>query len=707
MPDLDWSYRKGEGSMKLRASYPFLVLVVAAVYFGSAKLGLSLGLVPQVTAVWPPTGIALVAILVLGNRIWPALALGAFLANITANEYWPTACGIALGNTLEAVVGAWLLRRVVQFNGTLGQLKDVLGLVVLAAGVSTTISATIGVTSLCLGGVQPWQNFASLWSLWWLGDALGDLVMAPVLLVWLAEPPPRWRRGELVEGGLLWTGLLILGLVVFLQPFPADTEHYPLPYTVFPIVIWAALRFGQRGTTSVTFIASAIAILGTVSGSGPFAKGSVHENLMLLQIFMGVVALTALVLAAVTTERKHLENELQQRVDQLADSDIRKDEFLAMLAHELRNPLAPIRNALHLLDRPGLDPGRLDQVRGVMERQVQQMVRLVDDLLDISRITRGKIQLRKEPVELAAVVARAVETARPLIDAHGHEFGVSLPSEPCFLDGDLTRLAQALANLLNNAAKFTEKGGHIWLTARRDGREAVIAVKDTGIGIAPEWLDHIFELFTQADRSLDRSQGGLGIGLTLVRWVIEMHGGSVQATSPGLGKGSEFIIRLPALAEHLSPHPSPKRRGELTPPSLLGKGSGGLGDSLRRRVLIVDDNKDSAETFAVLLKMWDYHVETAADGPAALAAAGAFRPELIFLDIGLPGMNGYEVAKRYRRQPELRDTVLVAMTGYGQDDARLEAEEAGFDHYLVKPVPPEILEEFLTSHGNNQRAQLK
>jgi signal transduction histidine kinase/ActR/RegA family two-component response regulator len=669
--------------MKFRPfALPFLILGVAAAYFGSAKLGLSMGSVEQVTAVWPPTGIALVAFLRLGNRVWPGVFVGAFLANITAHEPLPTACGIALGNTLEAVVGAWLLGRA-HFDETLGRLKDVLGLALLAACVSTTVSATIGVTSLCLGEVQSWDKFASLWSLWWLGDAMGDLVMAPVLLVWFAERPGRWPRSKLIEAGLLMTGLMTLGLVVFLRRFPTGTEHFPLEYTIFPFIIWAALRFGQRGAASVTFVIAALAILGTIQGSGPFAKGPVHENLLLLQLFMAVVALTALLLAASTTERRRLRTELEKRVVQLAENDRRKDAFLAMLAHELRNPLAPICNALHLLNRPVLEPVRLEQARQVMERQVQQLVRLVDDLLDVSRINRGKIQFRKELVELAAVIGRAIETARPVIDAHGHQFTVSVPSEAVHLDGDLPRLAQAIANLLNNAAKYTEKGGQIWLTARREGSQAEIAVKDTGVGIAADFLDQVFHLFTQADRSLHRSQGGLGIGLTLVRTIVERHGGSVRATSPGPGQGSEFIVRLPILAK-----PPVKEEFDLS-------GSKADHEAPHRRVLVVDDNKDSAETLAVLLRMWEHQVQTAADGPGALAAAKTFQPELVFLDIGLPGMSGYEVAKQFRDHAELRNAVLVAMTGYGQDDARHQAQQAGFDHYLVKPVAPEILEEFL------------
>jgi PAS domain S-box-containing protein len=369
------------------------------------------------------------------------------------------------------------------------------------------------------------------------------------------------------------------------------------------------------------------------------------------------------------------------------EADRRKDEFLAMLAHELRNPLAPIRNALHILKQAGADAAVLGRVREMMERQVQHMTRMVDDLLDVSRITRGKIELRKEDVDLASVVGRTVEVARPLIGDRRQTLTVDLPPEPVRLEADPTRLEQVLANLLNNAAKYTDHGGHIGLSARREGGELVLRVKDTGVGIAPDMLRRIFEPFVQADRVLHQSQGGLGIGLTLVRRLVEMHGGSVTAHSEGPGRGSEFVVRLPAL--------SPE-------PPIPGARSAGVGGeparaAPRRRILAVDDNVDAADSLAVLLRLEGHDVRVAHDGPAALAAVEAEPPDLVFLDIGMPVMNGYDVARRLRQRPGLESLVLVAMTGWGQDEDRRRSQEAGFDHHLVKPVEPEALHRLLAS----------
>jgi PAS domain S-box-containing protein len=376
------------------------------------------------------------------------------------------------------------------------------------------------------------------------------------------------------------------------------------------------------------------------------------------------------------TERRRLEEELRRQARQLQEQDRRKDEFLAMLAHELRNPLAPLRHALELMRSPaGSDP-QVEPKRQMMERQVRQLVRLVDDLLDVSRITRGKIQLRKESVELATVVAHALETSRALLDARKHELTVLLPPEPLWLDADLTRLSQVFANLLNNAAKFTDEGGHIWLTAERQSTDVVLRVKDTGIGMTREMLTHAFDLFAQADRSLDRSQGGLGIGLTLVRSLVEMHGGSVQAVSDGPGQGSEFIVLLPAL-------------GRPRPAGPTAKGRNGSGPS--RRILVVDDNEDVAESLAEILRTTGHEVRTAYRGLAALEAVEAFLPEVVLLDIGMPGMDGYEVARRLRRERGLEKVLLVALTGYGRDEDRRRSREAGIDHHLVKPVDPAAL----------------
>ncbi|MBM4068599.1 MAG: PAS domain S-box protein [Planctomycetes bacterium] len=375
------------------------------------------------------------------------------------------------------------------------------------------------------------------------------------------------------------------------------------------------------------------------------------------------------------TEKKKAEEELKE-------ADRRKDEFLATLAHELRNPLAPIRNATYVLRLAELADAELQGARDIIDRQVQQMVRLIDDLLDISRITRAKLQLRKERVELAAVVRVATEAARPLIDAQAHALTITLPPEPIHLEADPTRLAQVISNLLNNAAKYTEKGGRIWLTAERQDRDVVLAVRDTGIGIASEQLAHVFEMFSQVTPALERSQGGLGIGLALVRGLVELHGGSVAARSAGPGKGSEFTVRLPIVETPVSP-PEPGTDGKQ-------RRAGP-----RRRILIADDLRDSVESLAMLLRLTGHDIQTANDGLEAVQCAATFRPDVVLLDIGMPKMNGLEAARYIRQQPWGKEMLLIALTGWGQEDNKRQTAEAGFDHHFTKPVDASVLENLL------------
>jgi signal transduction histidine kinase/DNA-binding response OmpR family regulator len=388
--------------------------------------------------------------------------------------------------------------------------------------------------------------------------------------------------------------------------------------------------------------------------------------------------------------------------EQIKDADRRKNEFLSMLAHELRNPMAPIQNAAEILGALQAPGEELQWVKGVLDRNVKQMARLVTDLLDISRITQGKIRLHVAPVETASIVAQAVEISRPLIDSRKHELAVSLSHEPLWVNGDATRLAQAVANLLNNAAKYTENEGRIQLKVEKDQDQVVFRVRDSGIGIPPDMLPKIFELFTQVDRSLDRSQGGLGIGLSLVRSVVEMHEGTVQAFSEGLGKGSEFVVRLPKL-QHIpeSGESEPLKAGRPTEATSSPGTNGAISSlpksrSVARRILIVDDNQDSTESLARLLQRTGHEVETALDGATGLKAARAFRPEVIFLDIGLPEMNGYEIAKLLRQDRDLDKVMIIAMTGYGQEEDRRKAHEAGFDGHMVKPADPGDVEKLLT-----------
>jgi two-component system CheB/CheR fusion protein len=374
-------------------------------------------------------------------------------------------------------------------------------------------------------------------------------------------------------------------------------------------------------------------------------------------------------------------HEQRRLVDALRDADRRKDEFLAMLAHELRNPLAPIRNAVTVMALAEDDREAQRWSREVIDRQVRHLSNLVDDLLDVSRITQGKITLTKAPLAVRTFLSTAVEASRPLIDARQHALEVSLPEEAIRVEGDPTRLAQVISNLLNNAAKYTPLGGHIRLSAGRDGDEAVIRVQDDGEGISPDMLPRVFDLFSQANQSIDRSEGGLGIGLTLVKRLVEMHGGTVEARSDGPGDGSEFIVRLPLLRSEVLGTP---------PPSAEVSGPG-----LPRRILVVDDNRDSADSLARLLRRLGHEIELAYEGSSACKAASAFTPDIVLLDIGLPGMDGYEVARRLRAEPSLDGVCLVALTGYGSEADRRKSTEAGFDAHLVKPVEFDALRRVL------------
>ena len=369
--------------------------------------------------------------------------------------------------------------------------------------------------------------------------------------------------------------------------------------------------------------------------------------------------------------------------DALRDADRRKDEFIAMLAHELRNPLAPLRNGLQVMRLAAGDADAVAQARAMMDRQLGHMVRLIDDLLDVSRIGQNKIELRRAPVTLADVVSTAVETSRPLIEAAGHDLRVSIPLDHVHLDADLTRLAQVLSNLLTNSAKYTERGGRIWLTAEKSGGEVALSVRDTGIGIPAADLPRIFDLFSQVDRSIERSSGGLGIGLALVKALVEMHGGTVTAESPGPGEGSVFTVRLPVASP--APEPPPE---DPTPDDRPAAKVG-------RRILVVDDHKDSARSMARMLSLTGHEVRTAHDGVEALQAADEFRPEVVLMDVGMPRLNGYEATRRIRERPWGRSPVIIALTGWGQDGDRVLSKESGCDGHLVKPVDLNDLDKLL------------
>jgi two-component system CheB/CheR fusion protein len=386
-------------------------------------------------------------------------------------------------------------------------------------------------------------------------------------------------------------------------------------------------------------------------------------------------------------ERRGLERELSRTAEELATAHRRKDEFLAMLAHELRNPLAPLRNGIQILRSLSGGDEQMAQVEEMMERQVAHLTRLVDDLLDVSRITRGLTELHFETVPLRLVLERALEMTRPIINAYDHELNIALPAESVSLNVDLLRASQLFANLLVNAAEFTPPGGRIAIAAALHGDVVIVNVIDSGIGIPADFLPSVFELFTQADRSLHRPRGGLGIGLTVVKALVEMHGGNVYAHSDGAGMGAEFVVELP-LASRV------EAGANETHQDASGTTSN---DEIPTRILVVDDNTDAAESLALILDLWGHDVRTVASGEEALEVAPVFAPDVVLLDVGLPLMNGFDVARRLRRLPETKNALIVAVTGYGRDEDRRNSRESGIDLHLTKPVEPAALKAILAS----------
>jgi PAS domain S-box-containing protein len=386
-------------------------------------------------------------------------------------------------------------------------------------------------------------------------------------------------------------------------------------------------------------------------------------------------------------DRRSLERELGRTADELATAHRRKDEFLAMLAHELRNPLAPLRNGIQILRSLGGEDDQMAQVEEMMERQIAHLTRLVDDLLDVSRITRGLTELHLETVPLRVVLERAIEMTRPIINAHDHELNIALPPESLCVEVDMLRASQMFENLLNNAAEFTPPGGRIAIAGASQGDTVVVNVIDSGIGISEDFMPSVFDLFSQADRSLHRPRGGLGIGLTVVRALVEMHGGKVHAHSEGAGLGSEFVVELPIAS----------RTDAIAESTADGADPEALEDEIPTRILVVDDNIDAAESLALILDLWGHDVRTVASGEEALDVAPGFGPDVVLLDVGLPLMNGFDVARRLRRLPETRNALIVAVTGYGREEDRRNSKESGIDLHLTKPVEPAALKAILSS----------
>ena len=534
--------------------YPLTLAALFGFYVVAGKVGLLLAFVhASASPVWPPTGIALAALLTLGYRVWPAIFAGAFVVNISTAGSVATSLGIAVGNTLEGLLAAFLVDRYANGARAFDRSQDVFKFAGFAALLSTTVSATIGVASLALGGYAAWDDFDQIWLTWWLGDASGALIFAPLLVLWVRDWRSHVSRGRLLEVAALWCTTTLIGLAVFgegLAHFGLMT--LPLTFLCTPPLVWAAVRFRQREAAMLVAVLSGIAIWETLRGFGPFASATANEALLLLQIFMGTVSVMVISAGALVEERRRVEQEHEELLvrAQSARAEAEaanraKDEFLAMLGHELRNPLAAIISAVSVLDRIGQQDDVAVRARGAIRHQITHLGRLVGDLLDIAHVTSGDIVLTCEPLNLATSVQRSVSNMASTGRLERHVIDVR--AEPVWANADLSRLNQVVANLLTNAIKYTSPGGTIRVRIGGEQDQAVIGVADTGIGIPPNLLPHLFDLPVQGERRLERTQGGLGVGLTLVRRLVELHGGRVEAFSEGPGRGSEFVVRLPRI----------------------------------------------------------------------------------------------------------------------------------------------------------------
>jgi signal transduction histidine kinase len=517
---------------------------LAAAYVVAGKLGLEFASVnPSSTPLWAPTGIALGAMLLFGYRVWPAIFVGAFVVNITTSGSAAVALGIAAGNTMEAIAGAYLVERFGGGRKVFERAQDIFKFAIMAGLISTTVSATVGVTSLALGGYARWADYGAIWVTWWLGDASGDLLIAPLMVLWGERPRIRFEWGRMPEIVPLALTTVGIGLAVFGGMLPPGMRNYPLECLCLPILVWPAFRFGARATASVAALLAVIAAWGTLRGFGPFALATPNESLLLLQTFMATIAMMSVPVATLVWERKRAESDAVEARTVAESANRAKDEFLGILGHELRNPLGAIAAAVYVLEHSGADELRETRARGIITRQIARLIRMVDELLDVTRLSTGRIAMRREAVNLAESVAEAVAAAE--IQHDGPE--LSTTTEPLWIQGDPDRIAQIIGNLLSNALRFTPAGGTVRVTLSREGQWAVMKVEDTGAGIAPARLPHVFDLFAGGEKAA--SSGGLGIGLPLVDRLVKLHGGRVEASSEGSGRGSTFTVHLPLIEE--------------------------------------------------------------------------------------------------------------------------------------------------------------
>ena len=663
--------------MQSRRFPPLPVIgIVTVVYFIAGKLGLSLAFLnASASPVWPPAGIALAVLLLFGYRIWPAIFVGAFLVNATTAGNVATSLAIATGNTLEAVSGAWLVNRFADGTSVFDRPQGVFKFA-LAAVVSTIVSPIFGVTSLALGGFANWANYGAIWLTWWLGDATGDLLIAPLIILWSVASKRRWNRSQAVEVGVLLLLLFVLSEAVFGGWLTISARNYPIAFICGPIVIWTAFRFTQRETATGIFILSAIAIWGTLHGFGPFVRETENQSLLALQSWAAVLTITAMALSAGMAERQRAEEALQQQKAVIETANRTKDQFLAMLSHELRTPLTPVISALEGLET---EPGQTEDAKAALamiHRNVELETQLIDDLLDVTRIAKDKLQLRFAPVDAHLAISNVVEICRAEADSKKLHVHLNLRAITHNVAADAAKFQQIVWNLLKNAIKFTPEEGEIAISSLNPSPDVLtISVRDTGIGMEREVIQRIFDPFEQGNRSFERRFGGLGLGLAISKSLAQAHGGTLAAQSDGPDRGSTFLLSMQTIspAEGLT---VPLRTRDET----LRQGL---------KILLVDDHQDTCAALEKLLVRRGYLVAATHSMRSAMETAVRNKFDLLISDVALPDGTGLELMMQLRA---ISNIPGIAISGFGNNGDIERSLQAGFSEHLIKPVKLDTLE---------------
>ena len=651
------------------------LLALAVVYYIVAKLSLRLAsLHASASPVWPPAGIALAALLVLGYRVWPAILVGAFLANLTTAGNTLTSVCIGIGNTLEAICCAWLINRSAHGLKVFERAGDVFKFAAIAM-FSCLISPTIGVTALAAAGFADWTNYTAIWLTWWLGDATGELVVAPLLVLWSLRPRWRIHLKTDIEVALLLLLLIALAEIVFGGWFPISAENYPISFICGPIVIWTAFRFSPRETATGTFILTAIAIWGTRHGFGPFVMETPNQSLLIVQTSTAVLAVTALALSAGIAERRRAEEAIERQKIAVEAANRTKDNFLAMLSHELRTPLTPVLAALDVLDS---DPAHAPETKSslaMIRRNVELESQLIDDLLDLTRIARDKLQLHFVEVDAHQAILNVVEMCRMEANARRLKVHLNLRAGAHHVTADTAKFQQIIWNLLKNAIKFTREEGEITLSTSNPAPQIIeVNIRDTGIGMEPEVIQRIFDPFEQGNQSFQDRFGGLGLGLAISKSLAHAHNGTLVAKSEGRGRGSTFTLTMHTTSPAQAPffdNPAPAKE----PRSL--------------RILLVDDHEDTCTALERLLVRRGHLVSAAHSMRAAMEQAGRSHFDLLISDIALPDGSGTQLMSYLQAIHEIRG---IAISGFGMNGDIDKSLAAGFSEHLVKPVKLERLE---------------